>query len=276
MVKLGRYSLSEISLGRLISGINTRVADIPNSLSWNFGSQASANREKLSKLKNLHLGKRCFIVANGPSLARMDLDLLQAEITFGLNRIYLMFEKTRFRPTYYIAVNELVLEQFAPDIKKLAMAKFINWNCRSLFNSMDPSIHFIKSRLVIRDFFGTDPRKPLVVGGTVTYVALQLAFFMGFQQVYLIGLDHHYVDKGIPNKTVIQNHSQDESHFHPEYFPKGIKWQLPDLLRSELDYQIALNYYEKHGREILDATEEGRCQIFPKVDYSSLFIKKGG
>ena len=52
---------------------------------------------KLQKLKNIHKGERCFIVANGPSLTSGDLNMLynNKEITFGMNRIYKFFEKTQ-------------------------------------------------------------------------------------------------------------------------------------------------------------------------------------
>ena len=61
------------------------------------------------------------------------------------------------------------------------------------------------------------------------------------------------------------------SHFHPNYFPKGSKWQLPDLLRSEIAYRIARRAFEDNGREIVDATVGGNCPIFEKVDYLSFF-----
>jgi hypothetical protein len=63
----------------------------------------------------------------------------------------------------------------------------------------------------------------------------------------------------------------DKSHFHPEYFPKGVKWQLPDIRRSEIDYLLAKNTFENNGREIIDATINGRCQIFNKAEYLSFF-----
>jgi hypothetical protein len=130
--------------------------------------------------------------------------------------------------------------------------------------------------MVIKDSFQYDLTQPMVFGGTVTYVALQIAYFMGFRKVILIGLDHNYVDKGIPNRTETRSVDVDQSHFHSQYFPKGSKWQLPDLLRSELDFEIARKAYEKDGREIVDATIGGKCQIFNKVDFLSLFRQTFG
>lgn len=271
MNKLGRYNLSEISLNRLASALKVRAREIPHSFSWKFHPFAGENRKHISKYHGIHRGERCFIVANGPSLKKMNLDLLAGEKTFGLNRIYLFFSETSFRPTYYAAFNELVLEQFSAEISKLEMPKFLNWNRRFCFDLHDPDVVFLKSNMVINDFFQPDLERPLVVGASVTYAALQIAFYMGFQKVILIGLDHKYSEKGLPNQTEKRTTDHDESHFHPDYFPKGIRWQLPDLLRSEIDFAIARDAFEKDGREIVDATVEGHCPVLEKVDYLSLF-----
>ena len=107
-------------------------------------------------------------------------------------------------------------------------------------------------------------------GATVTNVALQLAFHMGFSEAILIGVDHNFATKGKPNTTVVSD-GDDPNHFNPGYFGKGFRWQLPDLDTSEIGYEIARQAYETDGRKVLDATVEGKLQIFPKVDFTSLF-----
>ena len=275
MARFGRFNLSEVSVNRLLLAAGMRMRETPHLLAWMFSSLARENQDRLQQYQGKHTGERCFIVANGPSLNKTDLDLLSNETTFGLNRIYLNFENSSFRPTYYVTVNELILEQFTAEISELSMPKFLNWNRRSCFEGHDPSISFLKSKMVINDFFQPDITNPLVVGGTVTFVTLQIAFYMGFQKVILVGLDHQYVDKGIPSGTEIRTVDRDESHFHPKYFPKGVKWQLPDLLRSEMDFEIARQAYENDGREIIDATIGGKCPVFKKADYLSLFEVTG-
>ena len=251
--------------------MKVRLDEIPHTLAWKFQPIARIDREAIKRFQGIHNGERCFIVANGPSLLRTNLDLLANEITFGLNRIYLNFEKSSFRPTYYVSINELILEQFATEISKLDMPKFLNWNRRSYYGNPDSKTLFLKSKMVLRDSFQYDLTDPLVFGATVTFVALQIAYYMGFRKAIIIGLDHNYAEKGVPTKTEIRTSVIDESHFHPQYFPKGIKWQLPDLLRSEIDFQIARKSYETDGREILDATLDGKCPVFNRIDYLSLF-----
>jgi hypothetical protein len=271
MRPFGRFNIMEMSLNRVLASLIIRINEIPHSFAWMYSSLGARNRAKLEEYKGIHTGERCFIIANGPSLRKINLELLKNDLTFGLNRIYLSFEHTSFRPTYYVAMNELILEQFSGEIQALDMPKFLNWNRRVFFNSRNTNTVFLKSKLVLKDSFQYDLVRPMVLGGTVTYVALQIAYYMGFSKVILIGLDHNYVDKGIPNRTEMRSADVDDSHFHPQYFPKGSKWQLPDLLRSELDYEIARKVFEKDEREIVDATIGGMCKIFKKTDFPSLF-----
>ena len=271
MNRIGRFNLSEMSATRLLSALKIRLNEVPHALAWKFHPLADKNKENIQKFQGIHKGKRCFIVANGPSLLKTNLDLLENEYTFGMNRIYLHFERSSFRPTYHVTVNELILEQWADEIIQLKMPKFLNWNRRSYYGEPNSRTIFIKSKMTIRDSFQYDLTLPLVVGATVTFVALQLAYYMGFQKVYLIGLDHNYKDKGIPSKTETRTPELDESHFHAQYFPKGFKWQLPDLLRSEIEFNIVRKAFEGDDREVLDATIGGKCQIFKKIDYQSLF-----
>ena len=118
--------------------------------------------------------------------------------------------------------------------------------------------------------FAQDVRRRVWEGATVTYVAMQLAFYMGFEQVILIGVDHSFTSKGEPNTTVVSQ-GDDPDHFDTKYFGKGFRWQLPDLDTSEQAYHLARYSYDKAGRQILDATIGGKLTVFPKVDYNTLF-----
>ena len=89
-----------------------------------FGKQI----ETLKLMKDKHIGKRCFIIGNGPSLAKTDLSKLENEFTFGLNRIYLLFDELRFSTSYYVCVNRLILTQFGDEIEtKVNSPKFTFW-----------------------------------------------------------------------------------------------------------------------------------------------------
>jgi hypothetical protein len=227
---------------------------------------------RLAELKDIHKGKRAFIIGNGPSLKQTDLAKLRNEFTFGMNRIYLLFPELGFHTTYFCASNDLVIEQFHEDILALPMPKFLAWRSHRYFSTQLPITQlptFIFTSYT-GPHFSSDVRGCVWEGATVTNLALQLAFHMGFEQVILIGVDHNFTSKGEANKTVVSQ-GDDPNHFAPNYFGKGFKWQLPDLDTSEIGYAFARDAYQQAGREVLDATVGGKLNIFPKVDYNSLF-----
>jgi len=161
----------------------------------------------------------------------MDLSPLESEFTFGMNRFYLMFPRLGFHPTYYVAINDLVIEQCADDLAALTMPTFLSWRNRAHMPSSAERAIFLNSDYLSR--FGFDPTTTVSESGTVTYVAMQLAFYMGFKKVVLIGVDHSFVSKGEANKT-ITSQGDDPNHFAPNYFGKGFRWQLPDLDTSDI------------------------------------------
>jgi hypothetical protein len=246
---------------------------------WPAATFHPLRRESIRRLaayQDIHKGKRCFIIGNGPSLRQTDLTKLKNEFTFGMNRIYLMFPELGFTTSYFLTVNSLVIEQCAADIRALPIPKFLSWRShQAIVDTRRPD------RLMPRDMvflhttytgpkFATDLRGRLWEGATVTYVALQLAYFMGFDQVILIGVDHNYSTQGKPNTTVLST-GDDPNHFSGNYFGKGFRWQLPDLDVSERSYAMALQAYTRAGRQVIDATVGGKLAIFPKKDCNSLF-----
>lgn len=237
---------------------------------WLIAPSAQKSRQRLRTFKNKHHGERCFIIGNGPSLKQTDLSFLKNEITFGLNRIYLLFNQLGFTTTYHVTMNRLVAEQCNTEINQVTCPKFVGWYNRDLVN-FTPNTIFLFTKESSR--FYIDIENGVWDGTTVTYVAMQLAYYMGFQQVVLIGVDHYFETKGKPHSIILST-TGDPNHFTPAYFGKGFRWQLPDLTTSEFAYQLAKQQFERDQREIVDATINGKLQIFRKIDYNSFFKKK--
>jgi hypothetical protein len=238
---------------------------------WPLAMLHPWRRESMSKvaaLKNSHAGERCFIIGNGPSLQKMDLSPLRNEITFGMNRIYLMFPTLGFETTYFVSVNDLVVEQCSEDIQTLKIPSFVAWHARKWLKPAD-HLHFLYTTYYGKKF-AKNAVERVWESATVTNVALQLAYHMGFKTVILIGVDHNFTTKGKPNTTIVSD-GDDPNHFNPSYFGKGFRWQLPDLETSEIGYRMARDAYQADGRQILDATVDGKLDIFPKVDFTTLF-----
>jgi len=229
----------------------------------------AANAARLAQFADAHRGRRCFILGNGPSLTRTELLPLRHEITFALNRGYLLRAERGFTATYLVSVNDLVLNQCANEIADLDMPRFISWRARKCF-APDPKIFFLDTRQTGANGFSRDITRQVFEGYTVTYVALQIAYYMGFDEVILIGVDHRFSTQGQPNRTIVSQ-GADPDHFSPAYFGQGFAWQLPDLARSERAYRRANAAFTAAGRTVRDATVGGNLAVFPKADYASLF-----
>lgn len=254
---------------KLSVAVRSPVA-LSQELEWRFSPYSRRSRKELNALRGAHSGQRCFIIGNGPSLNKMDLTLLADEVTFGLNRFYLMFDRLGFSTTYFVAINKLVLEQFGTDIGNLTMPKLVRWEARKLITPRQGVI-YVRSKS--GPSFSDDLLHGAWGGTTVTFLALQAAFFMGFKEVFLIGVDHNFQTQGNPHEEITSK-GPDPDHFTPEYFGEGTRWHLPDLKTSEVAYQLAKDRFEAAGRRVVDATLGGKLRVFPKVDYLSVLAGK--
>lgn len=190
----------------------------------------------------------CIIAGNGPSLRSVPMDFLKQYPTFGTNRCYL-----KFTPTYYTVINSLVINQYRDEINALPTMKFARAGM---------GIRGAQLASSTQDNFSLEPLKWVNEGYTVTYVCLQLAYWMGFRQVFLVGLDHRYEFDGKPNERKRMD-GADPNHFDPDYF-KGAEWQNPDLANSEKYYLCARAVYEADGRMIINLTPNTALDVFQK------------
>ena len=230
-------------------------------------------RRRLAPFRNRHKGERCFIIGNGPSLKQTDLTLLKSEVTFGLNRIYLNFDRMGYETSYYVCVNSLVLEQTGHEISEISCPKFVSWAAgRRYLPKNQRSYVFLRTKGPAELGFNGNLNEEISEGATVTFVAMQLAFFMGFREVILVGVDHSFATKGKAHEIVTTEDS-DPNHFDANYFGKGFRWQLPDLKASELAYSTAKSAFETAGGRIRDATVGGALQIFEKANLEQILAE---
>jgi len=237
--------------------------DLRSALTYSLSADGRRSAREIRALRDTYTGQRAFIIGNGPSLRDMDLTPLRNEITFGLNRIYLLFPRMGFSTTFLVSVNPLVIEQCANELAAADARKFFSWGPRHHLARTD-DITFVRS--VSKPEFSSDPSRGVWEGATVTFVAMQLAYYMGFEEVILIGVDHQFATSGPPH-ALVTSQGADESHFDPTYFGKGFRWQLPDLATSELAYRLARDAFEADGRRIINATVGGQLEVFPRLSY---------
>ena len=217
-------------------------------------------------LKDKHKGERCFIVCTGPSLSITDLEKLKNEYTFGMNNVFHLFDKTLWRPTYYGIIDPSVFEKlcnepvfnelknvFIPDLfekkhKKISFKQYYTF-------PMD-YYELYWSKLVNRPVRFSDDISILVYDiATVAYSLLQIAVYMGFEEIYLLGCDCNY--------------SGEKQHF-ADY---GIK--VSDAVSTEnnliVAFSTARKYADSHGIRIYNATRGGKLEAFERVDFDGLF-----
>ncbi len=243
------------------------------------GLKLSINERRLEAFADLHRGDRCFILGNGPSLNQCDLRPLESEFTFGVNSIFLNRGTMGFDPTYYVVEDPLVAEDRAGEINAYQgpAAKFFGNYLRRF---IEPTNDIIWTNVRLRydeyanfPHFSSNALRQLWAGGTVSYLCLQLAYYMGFRTVHLVGFDHSYT---VPAAAKIEGNriestSDDPNHFHPDYFGKGYRWHSPRTDRMEIAYRRAKDVFNAEGRTIHNATVGGRLEVFPRVQYASLF-----
>ncbi|MFO1337523.1 MAG: 6-hydroxymethylpterin diphosphokinase MptE-like protein [Burkholderiaceae bacterium] len=247
-----------------------------------YAGSPEPDTAELAGLYNAFKGKRCFIIGNGPSLNKHDLALLEGEYSFGVNSFYYKTRETGFRPHFYVVEDSSVMKENIEEIKRYhAPFKFFPTNYRKLHPKERNTIFFRMNRGFYEKSspnyavprFSTDASKVLYCGQSVTYINLQLAYFMGFSEVYLIGMDFSYVIPESHKRTgdVLLSDTDDPNHFHKDYFGKGKTWKDPKLDRVALNYRLAKLIYESTGRGIYNATVGGSLEIFERVDYEGLF-----
>ncbi|MCK9618073.1 MAG: DUF115 domain-containing protein [Lentimicrobiaceae bacterium] len=268
--RIKRMSKNEITVSRIAKAIFRRIIHIRHEILWILPWGFSVkNKKKLAKYKDIHKGKRCFIIANGPSLKNVNFELLKNEFTFGMNRIYLMKEMNGFKPTYLVCIDrDSQILQFAEEYNQQKGLCFYEWDLKHKFDKKDNFI-FIPSKFSTK--FSKNPlEEPFGHGGSVAYTCMQLAFYMGFNEVYIIGKDHSYNASEKP-AVGIKSTGKEENHFIKGYYHKGQNWNMPDYNTEELAYSLARKAYEDDNKLIMNATENGRLEVFKRVKFETLF-----
>lgn len=228
----------------------------------------------IRSLKDTKKGKRCFILGNGPSLTIDDLNKLKNEDTFAFNRIYFMFDKTDWRPTYYMCVDVGVLGMNLPTMEKLKLPNIILSDIARKSVKDSSNIHYLYdySRFKVnrwgfdRPYVSEDVSDHCCFCFTVTYDAIQLAIYMGYSEIYLLGVDHNYSVKTDSKGRI----TRDESV--KDYF-EGLEKTAITAMNYEATtaaFEAARRYADEHNIVIKNATRGGKLEVFERIDFDSI------
>lgn len=219
------------------------------------------NLAKILLLKNKYKGKRCFIIGGSPSLEQLDLTKLTDEITFSVNRGYKMVDKGLKHTKYHIMadIHSFQDDNIASEIPNDFSDEFLIYG----------GIDFPDERLKTTYFdfvahadyiFQDDLQKPLLTRGTVIIFALQIAYYMGFSDIYLIGVDLDF--------SKIKGHAYKETVGEIER-QSGESVKMQDIMLNSI--QDCVGFLTSHGVNIYNASPVGRMDCMPRVKYEELF-----
>ena len=243
------------------------------------------NKRELRKLKDKYKGKRCFIMGNGPSLKPEDLELLKGEYCFGQNKIYKIFSQTSWRPTFYCVQDFEVMDEMGEELSdyvnesKMIFVRMFGYSkmhevlkdvSRKTFYVPILSQDIKKMKSFDEIGFSVDASKFIYDGNTVTYMSMQLAAYMGFEQIYLVGMDFTFPIVVDSNHNLI-SHNNVDAHFYEskdEYETKTQKYDILHGMPREIQlgaYESAKKYAEdSHLFKIYNSTRGGELEVFER------------
>lgn len=234
--------------------------------------------ERLKKLRNSFEGRACAIVGNGPSLAAKDLERIKNSYSFGVNKIYDIYPYTSWRPTFYAIQDYKLMKILLSELDhatKDSLYRF--FNARILnelgYSALDGSQDYYfklenewnKDAKITEPSFSEDFSELAYEGYTVTYTMIQLAVYLGFTSIYLLGIDHNYSFP--PSQEGILSETTEDNYFTGYKPVKNVILNAPRLERSEMAYQKAFRYCNEHGIKIFNATRGGNLEVFPRIPF---------
>jgi len=229
---------------------------------------------------NRYAGRPGFVIGNGPSLEKMNLAPLRRHVTIGSNGIYKKFDDWGWSTNYLLFEDLDQTELRGPEIHGISGTTKIAALHNAYAFKADASTYFANVRYgnakyweTVAPRFGDMFCDVSYLGSTVTYLGIQLAYFLGCNPVYLIGVDHNYgklPELFPPGKIEITEENHDlvkQCHFDESYYKLGDVIGVPDVQKQDDAYQTAMDHFQANGREIYNAGVNSSLDIFPRIDF---------
>lgn len=251
----------------VISGFQDLIGQIRTKLKFR------TEQSKIFELKNSYKGERCFVICTGPSLTIDDLNLLKDEYTFAMNSIFLLLDKTTFRPSFYGCIDEEVFEKMKDNIFKYEsdIAKvFISGRIRKHLKVLSPHWYNVSCNVAYHTYdrwfknrfwcrFSGDAVFGTYDMYSVTHFLIQIAVYMGFKDIYLIGADCnqrvgkqvHFMDYGIDDRTLDTSRE-----------------------RNICGYEEIKRNMSRNNFSVYNATRGGELDVFERVNLDDLLSPK--
>ena len=221
----------------------------------------------INNYKDKYQGERCFIIATGPSLTIEDVKRLKNEYTFGMNSICLLFDQLGWETTFYGVQDPGVYIKLVQYYKNFKSTTLFLGDSLKKHSDIIPSyipfaIDYLDHKYSydhLNTKFSSDPIDCIFDGYTITYSLIQIAVFMGFKEIYLLGNDCSYP------KDPKKQHFADFGHVDSS--------TLTARDRILFAYQYAKDYLANTDVKIFNATRGGALEIFPRVNFDDINFK---
>lgn len=230
--------------------------------------------KEIQQYKDIHLGERCFIVATGPSLRVEDVEMLKGEITFGVNGIFKIYPQTDWRPTYYGLCDTYVYLNYIKKGYIMDLDSFAEKEAflpKRLEKVLQKNSHTQKTKLIpfcylnhmlteknTRLYYSDDPVWGFYNSRTVACYCANIAQYMGFKEIYFLGVDCDYITNG--------------QHFSDEKNPNAI--QISQLKSAQVALIKAFTFLkeemEKRGIQVYNVTRGGALEVFPRISLEAV------
>jgi len=228
---------------------------LENIKTFRINKEYIKSHKAIKKLHNKHLGEKCFIIGMGPSLNLTNFDLIKDEVLFVTNKFFVGKDKFNVNPQYYCVSDIVVFNEFYKQILETDTTLFLPEEAGRLYINkiQHKTVNKTKDTIVIKPLgnFSTWERfsKDLIkgaYGGVVVFSCLQIAYYMGFKEIYLLGCD---CDKshGI--------------HFDELNIPEEEKTLWNETFNT---YDLCKEVFEKAGRKIYNSTVVGKLEVFER------------
>ena len=234
--------------------------------------------ERLVSLRNIHAGKRAFVLGTGPSLKTSDVNRLKNEIVFACNGIYKIYEELGWKPTYHTVIDRTQLEDRSSELNKLTgttifVPDFAGYCIKGRQNVIFLPFRWPDPTKYGYPKFSEDAAAAVWDGMTVTISNLQLAYHMGITEVILLGIDFSYdLAKMLKDgETELKGISSSPDHFIKDYYSGSKRFVnfYPDLQKQS--YELSNTVFAADSRKIINASRETKLEVFERVDFDSLF-----
>ena len=238
--------------------------------------------ENLKKYKNIHKGKRVFLIGNGPSLAKTDLDLIKDEYSIGMCQISLIYEKTIWRPSYFVFASsncqdERWGKEWTDSVLKAAYEQkttsFIWEKYHEHFDRKNKlqNVEWIKSISEKKpnsngdyeeSWWPENIEERMDKSGTTMNLALQLANYMGFSEIIFLGTDLGYSHQKKLN--------EDPNHFLGKYNADIPVHKVDKINNQMANVHCLARKNISEEVKMYNASLETRLNVYPKICYETL------